>query len=87
MTAPNDEGAGARDANPLKTNQNPSPKCASDEGVSKAFATLRAELALRGFGLHEMADSGYFVSKWNLSRQLPDLRAVRQMLVQIGGRA
>jgi hypothetical protein len=32
-----------------------------------------------------MADQGYFVSHGSVSLQLPDLRAVRQMLMQIGG--
>lgn len=59
----------------------------SSDPREKDFATLRAELALRGFGLHQLEDAGYFVSKWNLSRQLPDLRAVRALLIQIGGRA
>ena len=57
------------------------------DGERKVLTTLRAQLETCGCGLHEMADRGYFVSLGNLSGQPPDLRAVRQMLVQIGGRA
>ena len=86
MSRPNDDGSGARDAEPIRADQNQPVNYPSDGGTSKAFATLRAQLEMCGCGLHEMADRGYFVSHGNVSRQLPDLRAVRQMLVQIGGR-
>lgn len=89
MRAPNDDGpGGARDATePTKADQNQHTDYSSDDGASKAFDTLRAQLQMCGCGLHEMADRGYFVSHGGVSRQLPDLRAVRQMLVRIGGRA
>ena len=87
MAAPNEGGSGARDAEPTKADQNQQVDYSSDDGASKAFDTLRAQLEMFGCGLHEMADRGYFVSHGNFSRQLPDLRAVRQMLMQIGGRA
>lgn len=85
--APNDDGSGARDAEPTKADQNQRVDYCSDDGASKAFDILRAQLKMCRCGLHEMADRGYFVSHGSPSRQLPDLRAVRQMLVQIGGRA
>lgn len=87
MTAPNDDGSGARDAEPTEADQNRRPDYPSADGASKAFDMLRAQLQMCGCGLHEMADRSYFVSHSSHSRQLPDLRAVRQMLVQIGGRA
>jgi len=85
MSRPNDEGQRANVAPQVQT-QIQHVDYSSDDGVGKAFDTLRAQLEVCGCGLHEMADRGYFVSCGNLSRQLPDLRAVRQMLVQIGGR-
>lgn len=74
MTAANDDGSGARDAEPTKADQNQRVDCRSAEGVGKAFDILRAQLQMSGCGLHAMADRGYFVSHG-------------QMLVQIGGRA
>ena len=84
MSRPNDEGQRANVALPVQA-QNLLCNSTNDEGVSKAFDTLRAQLEMCGCGLHQMADRGYFVSRGNVSQQLPDLRAVRQMLVLIGG--
>ncbi len=86
MSPANDEGHRANGAPQVQT-QTHYVDYSSDGGVGKAFDTLRAQLEMCGCGLHEMADRGYFVSHGNFSRQLPDLRAVRQMLMQIGGRA
>jgi len=80
------KGVGIASANTPKTNDNEQRDFASDEGTGKAFATLHVELAMRGLGLHEITDRGYFVSRLHGSRQLPALRAVRVMLMQIGGR-
>ena len=85
MIGPNDEGQRANVAPQVHAQKLPHYST-NDDGFSKAFDTLRAQLEMCGCGLHEMADRGYFVSHGNLSRQLPDLRAVRQMLVRIGGR-
>ena len=75
MGGPSGKGVGITSANAPKTHQIKHTDSTNDEGVGKAFDTL-----------HEMSDRGYFVACGNLSQQLPDLRAVRQMLVQIGGR-
>ena len=85
MSRPNDEGQRANVAPQVQT-QTQHIDYSSADGIGKAFDTLRAQLEMCGCGLHQMADRGYFVSHGNVSRQLPDLRAVRQMLVQIGGR-
>ena len=85
MSRPNEEGQRANVAPQVQT-QIQHADYPSDEGVGKAFDTLRMQLEMCGCGLHEMADRDYFVSCGSLSKQLPDLRAVRQMLVQIGGR-
>jgi hypothetical protein len=59
----------------------------ADEG--KRFATLRAELALKGYSLsHAVAadrPAHYYVTRWSLVRELRDLAAVAQFLVQVGG--
>jgi hypothetical protein len=82
MNGPIGKGVGTRNANAPKTHDTEQRDSASDEGTRKPFATLRAELVVRGYGLHEH----HFESRWNVARQLPDLRAVRVMLMQIGGR-
>ena len=86
MSRPNDEGQRANVAPQVQT-QTQHVDYSSADGISKAFDTLRAQLEMCGCGLHQLADQGYFVSHGNVSRQLPDLRAVRQLLMQIGGRA
>ena len=85
MIGASGKGVGISSANAPKTNDNEQRDFASDEGTRKAFATLHVELAMRGCGLHEITDQGYFVSRLNRSRQLPDLRAVRLLLSRIAG--
>ncbi len=86
MSGRNDKGVGTRHPYAPKTHDNQHADFASDQGTSKAFATVQAELAMRNYGLYEIADQDHFVSRWNCSHQLPDLHAVRAMLMQIGGR-
>lgn len=56
----------------------------------KRTETLRAQLALKGFELHELhelAGGGYLVTRWNCCRPLADLEAVAAFLRQVGGAA
>jgi hypothetical protein len=55
-----------------------------DGAEHKAEAPLRAELALHGHRLHRLACGGYLVSMCSLSRELPDLRAVREFARRVG---
>ena len=59
-----------------------------DDG--KCFATLRAQLALKGYGLSRTAaDDGpvYFhVNRWGMVRALCDLAAVRAFAESVGAR-
>lgn len=86
MSRPNDEGAGDCGSHPPKTNQNQHLHFANDDGASKALATMKAKAALCGCALHELADGAYLVGKWDYSRAVPCLRAVGDLLRQIGGR-
>ena len=58
-----------------------------DDG--KRFATMRALLALKGYSLSRThGDDGparFFVTRWNLARELRDLAAVARFLDQVGG--
>lgn len=54
----------------------------------KRFATLRAHLALKGYSLHRTAaDDGpvcFYVTRWGLVRELPNIAAVRAFAEQAG---
>ena len=57
------------------------------EHSDKRFATLRAELARRGYQLHAVDFNGtstYLIARWDSSRDLRDLTAVELFLQQIG---
>lgn len=59
--------------------------------AGKAYATLRARLELAAFTLHpahleQGAATAYIVTRWALSRTLPDLAAVAAFLEQVGVR-
>lgn len=64
------------------------PDNADDQGIDKEFATARAELAIRGFVLQRIDDAdgraAYLVSRWNMSRSLPDLSAVHDFAERAG---
>ena len=85
---PKNDGAGsACDAPaPEKFDQQTGLNFASDIGHGKALATLKAQAALCGCRLVELADGSFLICKWNYSRAVPCLRAVGDVLRQIGGR-
>ena len=51
MTRPNSKGAGIASADAPETHENGQRNFASDEGIGKAFATMRAQLELVGYCL------------------------------------
>jgi hypothetical protein len=51
----------------------------------KAFATAAAQAARCGCTLHELASGGFLLSRWGMSRELPSLREVGDLLRRIGG--
>ncbi len=57
--------------------------------AGKAFATLRAELALRGYTLSRSSAADgpatFYVGRWGMVRELRDLPAVAALLDQVGG--
>lgn len=59
--------------------------CAEPDVQRKTLATLRASLALAGgYSLHELTDGSFLVARWNLTRTLPDLAAVRAFCKLVG---
>jgi len=77
-----DEGAGARDADPLFAN-NSQPDSGADFAEVKRLATVTARLALAGFSLESLSAGGFLVFRWNLSKVLPDLLAVEQFYKRV----
>jgi len=57
----------------------------------KEFSTLRAQAALRGHGLHRSSPQDgpviYWVTRWGVTRDLPNIDAVRAFIRQIGCKA
>ena len=86
MGRPDDEGHRANGAPKVET-QNQRVHFANEGDDGKAQATMKARAALAGCTLHELADGGYLVSRWNYSKAVPCLQAVGDLLRQIGGRS
>ena len=85
MSRPNDEGQRCTAAPQVQTQSN-HPHFANDDGASKALATMKARAALCGCTLIELADGEFLVARWNYSKAVPCLRAVGDMLRQMGAR-
>jgi len=62
------------------------PNCASGGDERKAFETLRAKFALKGFALCWLHDRTLVIERWGFTRVLNDLTQAAQFLAQIGGR-
>ncbi|WP_144290193.1 hypothetical protein [Ideonella sp. A 288] len=86
MNVPKEVGGGDCGANPPKTYQESQPNFANDGDSGKALATMKARAALCGCTLHELSDGAFLVCRWNYSKAVPCLRAVGDLLRQIGGR-
>ena len=53
-------------------------------GDTKAFATLQAKAALKGWEAVTLPGGGYVVARWTLTRSLPDLQALEKFLREVG---
>jgi hypothetical protein len=56
----------------------------SDAG-RKRLATVRAELAMKGFVLRKQVDGTFVISKWDYCREVASLDAAARFLEKIGG--
>ena len=86
MSRANGEEVESREPNPPKTHNNKHIDFASDDVHGKAFATMQARAALCGCSLYELGGGGFFVGSWGCGKSVPCLRAVGDLLRQIGGR-
>lgn len=93
MNSAKGNGLTADNSQPAKAyKQNTTHIVASAENLGKPFANLRARCALAGIALSAIEnDNGktvYIVSKWALTRELPDLESVSAWLEKVtGGRS
>ncbi|KPF43214.1 hypothetical protein D621_19710 [beta proteobacterium AAP51] len=80
-TAPAAQAAQSRE-------QNEHRNSATGAGTDKAFLTLRALLALKGHVLSRTHGDDvpvrFYVTRWGLVRELPDIAAVRIFAEQVG---
>ena len=83
--SPHKEGNRANGAPEVQI-QNQQRHFAVDDGHGKALATLKAQAALCGCSLVELADGSFLICRWDYSRAVPGLREVGDLLRQIGGR-
>ncbi len=57
---------------------------AETEAKRKRLDTLRAELALRGYELHNTAGATFIVRRWGLTKQLDDIGDVERFAHMVG---
>ena len=86
MTAPEVRTPPARGAN-AEDQRTDAAIVTGGDAERKAFATMQAQAARAGCGLHELASGAFLLTRWGLSRELPDMRAVAGLLAQMGVRA
>ena len=87
VSGANGKGTGVCGTNPPETHENQHLHFANDGTASKALAAMQARAAQYGCTLHELSDGAFLVGSWNYSKAVPCLRAVGDLLRQIGGRA
>jgi len=95
MRSPNHGAAVPRNGEGLTVGAVQAPKeaeqnasiVASTPDCDKIVSSFKARFALLGHAVHDLADGGFIVSRWNLTRHCPDVRALGAFLKQIGGGA
>lgn len=86
VSRPNEKGHRANGAPEIRV-QNQHQDFASDSASGKALRTMQARAALAGCALYELGEGGFVVGGRGDSKAAPDLRAVGNLLRQIGGRS
>jgi len=57
------------------------------EKTGNRIATLKAQLALKGFAVHDVSTGGYFVSRWNMAKFCPAIVDLESFAAQVGAPA
>jgi hypothetical protein len=78
--------SGSKEARPDAVAAGRAVKGHRDNGVNvaKAFATLQARFALRGFTLWQQPSGTFVVSRWNLMREFDSEAEVEHFAQQVG---
>ncbi len=95
MTAPNDDGANARDADPAKTTTTNTEIVPDFDTPRQAVAlvdkrtkTLQARLALRGYEMHIVSAAAgaaeFWISRWGMTKVCASLADVESFGEQVG---
>ena len=86
---PKEKAAGVLDTPATAITKLNTGTVAPAQSFSKRFATLQAKCALAGVSLHQMendhGDTVFIVSRWALTRELPDLDANYALRYRITG--
>lgn len=51
---------------------------------AKRLATIKAQMALRGYAVHDVSTGGYFVARWNLTKFCLTLADLESFASQVG---
>lgn len=54
------------------------------DGTDKRLTTIKAELARRAFAVHNLAEGGFVVCRWNMSCHCQDLAALVAFARRVG---
>lgn len=84
MSAPEVRTPGGSRASAGQTTEDAAIICRDDDGGRKSFATLAAQLAIRGYSLHELACGGYLIARWDRTLHCSDLGGVRAFYGRLG---
>ena len=82
--ATNGKAPGTYDSKGLTTDTNNTVNSASEVRNSKALSTLLAQLALRGYAVHQLRDGGYLVSNHRYSYRAGNFASLRDFAQILG---
>jgi hypothetical protein len=54
------------------------------DAQAKVYATIAARLAIAGHQVFELADGGYLVARWGMTRACPSLQALQSFARMVG---
>ena len=86
VTPKNDEAHGANAGQVAKQELNDKAHFATAIPDGKAFANIRAALALKGYVLLKMHDGTLLIERWGYSRTVDGIAQAAVFLAQIGGK-
>ena len=80
----NEKAPGAINTEGLATDTTNDLNFATGQRHSKAIATQIAEFAIAGHAVHQLADGGFSVTRWDLARRCADFGDLQSLARQMG---